>query len=262
VTEETLSATIEIPLCDETWSKGMPLDVICYEDFIKLDCLNGKVEVGIPSRYLHEPFQNLLGAIRKYFTCEGRYDIIHPHHIKLFIHFTGRSSLNLPFFLHQSLREMVDNIQAEANQTKKKLSHISLIKLLIVEVLRQLGENWDSFILTVNIPRDPKGDSPLPAGKVTYHHVKEEIGRVVEEGNTLEALSPQQPIPLKRGMPRKKNRSGRPKPQASCAQIQPPKSYSCAPFGWNLSKVHIEKPLVDREGKTLKESIFMNRRNN
>ena len=49
VTEETLSATTEIPPYDERWSKGMPLEILCYEEFIKPDYLNGKVEAGIPS---------------------------------------------------------------------------------------------------------------------------------------------------------------------------------------------------------------------
>jgi hypothetical protein len=53
---------------------------------------------------------------------------------------------------------MVDNVQAEADQLKKNLSHISLIKLLIVEELRQLGKDWDSFLFSTDIPRDPKGD--------------------------------------------------------------------------------------------------------
>jgi hypothetical protein len=57
---------------------------------------------------------------------------------------------------------MIENIQAEVNQPKKNLSHISLIKLLIVEELRLLGKDWDSFIFLANMPRDPKGDPPLP----------------------------------------------------------------------------------------------------
>jgi hypothetical protein len=130
---------MEIPLRSERWSKGIPLDALCYEEFIKLDCLNGKVEVGDPSRYLQEPFQKLLRAIRKYFTCEGRFDRIHLHHIRFLMYFTGRRPLNLTLFLHQSLREMSDIIQTKENQQKKKLSHISLIKLTIVEELRQLG---------------------------------------------------------------------------------------------------------------------------
>jgi hypothetical protein len=163
VTKETLSTATEIPPRRERWSKGMPLDVLCYEEFIKPGCLNGKVEAGIPSRYLQEPFQKFLRAIRKYFTCERRFDRIHPHHIRLLMDFTGRKPLNLPFFLHRSLQEMADNVRAETNQPKKKLSHVSLIKLLIVEELRQLRNNWDSFLLTAGIPRDPRGDSHLPA---------------------------------------------------------------------------------------------------
>ena len=111
VMEENLSAATEIPLRSERWSKGMPLDMLWYEEFIKLDFINGKVEVRVPSWYLHEPFQNILRAIRKYFTCEGRFDRIHPHHIRLLMNFIGRKPLNLSFFLHQSLWEMADNVQ-------------------------------------------------------------------------------------------------------------------------------------------------------
>jgi hypothetical protein len=52
VTEETQSATTEIPPHSERWSKGVTLDMLCYEEFIKPDFLNEKVEAGIPSRYL------------------------------------------------------------------------------------------------------------------------------------------------------------------------------------------------------------------
>jgi hypothetical protein len=135
VTEETLSAATDIPPCSERWSKGMPLDALCYEEFIKTKCLNMKVEMGVPSQYLQEPCRKILMVIRKYFTYERRFDKIHPHHIRLLMHFTGRRPLNLPFFLHQSLREMVANVHVEANQSKKNLSHISLIKFLIVEFI-------------------------------------------------------------------------------------------------------------------------------
>jgi hypothetical protein len=104
VTEENLSSSTKICPCSERWSKGMTWDALCYEEFIKLDCLNGKVEEGVPSRYLKEPFRKLLRVIRKYFTYEGRFDRIHPNHIKLLMHFTGRRQLSLPLFLHQSLR--------------------------------------------------------------------------------------------------------------------------------------------------------------
>ena len=138
--EETFSTTTKIPPRGERWSKGMPLDVLCYEEFNKPNFLNGKVETGIPSRYLQEPFQKILRVIRKYFTCERRSDRIHLHHIIFLMNFTGRRLLNLDFFFHQSLQGIADSVQDEENQPKKNLSHISLIKLLILEKLRQLGK--------------------------------------------------------------------------------------------------------------------------
>jgi len=144
-----------------------------------------------------------LKEIRKYFTCEGRFDRIHSHHIILLMHFIGRRLLNLPFFLHQSLREMADNIQTETNQPKKKLSHVSLIKLIIFEELRQLGNNWDLFLFIAGIHKDAKGDSHLSVEKATSHSTEVEIGRVTEEGNSLKSLSPQKMIPQRRDRLRK-----------------------------------------------------------
>jgi len=100
VTEENLSAATKIPQCREKWFKGIPLDILCYKDFIKPDCLNEKIGVDIPSQYLREPFQKLLKLIRRYFTCQGRFDRVYPYHIRLLMHFTGKKPLNLPFFLH------------------------------------------------------------------------------------------------------------------------------------------------------------------
>jgi hypothetical protein len=113
--EETLSATRKIPMCGDRWSKFIPLDVLCYEEFIKPNCLNGKIRTSVPSRYIWDPFQKILKMIRKYSTYEIRYEIICPHHASLLMHFTGKRPLNLPFFLHQSLGGMADNVQAKAS---------------------------------------------------------------------------------------------------------------------------------------------------
>jgi hypothetical protein len=174
VMEETLSAATEIPPRGEKWFKGMPLDILCYEYFIKPNCLNGKIGADVPSQYLREPFQKLLKVIRRYFTCEGRFDRVYPYHIRLLMHFTGKKPLNLPFFLHRSLEKMADNVQAEADQPGKNLSHLSLIKLLVVEELRWLNKDWDSFMISADIPRDPKGDIPLSARETTFHSAGEE----------------------------------------------------------------------------------------
>jgi hypothetical protein len=248
VTEETLSTTTKIPLHGERWFKGMPLDTRCYEDFIKRDCLGGKVETGVPSRYLQEPFQKLLGVIRKYFTCEGRFDRIHSHHIRLLMHFTGRRPLNLPFFLHQNLREMADNAQAEVDQSKRKLSHVSLIKLLVVEELRWLGSNWDSFFLTAGIPKDPKGDFPLPAERVISHRAEAGVRGCTGRKDIGSPVPPTTNTPEKGQAKEEQGSWGNPSPKRT-AQSQLPKNYLCTPFGWNLSKVQVEKDGAERGGQ-------------
>jgi hypothetical protein len=159
----------------------MPLDLLCYEEFIKPNCLNGKIRVGVPSRYLWEPFQKLLKVIRSYFTYEIRSERIYPHHIRLLMHFTGKRPLNLPFFLHQSLGGMVDNVQAEVDQPRKNLCHISLIKLLVVEELGRLYKDWDSFLISADIPGTPKEISLYPWGKQHLAAQRQEWKRLQEK---------------------------------------------------------------------------------
>jgi hypothetical protein len=181
VTEENISVATKIPPRGEKWYKGMSLDILYYEYFIKPNCLNGKIRVGFLSQYLWKPFQNILNVIRRYFTCEGRFDRVYSYHIRLLMHFTGKTFLNLTLFFLQSLERMVDNVQDEDDQSRKNLFHLSLIKLLVVEELGRLDKYWDSFLISVDIPKDPKGDFPLSMGETTFHSVgermEEDIGR-------------------------------------------------------------------------------------
>jgi hypothetical protein len=187
--------------------------------------------VGVPSQYLREPFQKILKVIRRYFTCERRSDRIYPHHIRLLMHFTGKRPLNLPFFLHQILEKVADNIQAEADQPRKNLFHISLIKLLVVEELRRLDKYWDSFLISADIPRDPKGDLPLPMGETTSRSAGERMEEAAGKGKAIEGSSSQQPVPRKRGRLRLIKKPRRPKLPANRTPNLLLRSYSCALFG-------------------------------
>jgi hypothetical protein len=103
---------------------------------------------------------------------------------------------------------MADNAQAEVDKSKRKLSHVSLIKLLVLEELRWLGSDWDSFFLTAGIPKDPKGDFPLRAERVISHHAEVVLEEAAQKERTSEALSPQQKIPQRRGRPKKNKEAG------------------------------------------------------
>jgi hypothetical protein len=68
--------------------------------------------------------------------------------------------------------------------------------------------DWDSFSLTTGIPKDTKGVFPLPAETMISHHAEPGVEGPAQEGNILEALSPQQQIPQRRGRPKKNKEVG------------------------------------------------------
>jgi len=63
VTEETISAVIEIPMQGGKWFKGISFDTSCYIEFIKPKFRNRKIGANIPSDYLLEPFEFFLKII-------------------------------------------------------------------------------------------------------------------------------------------------------------------------------------------------------
>ena len=72
-----------------------------------------------------------------YITCEGRYNRAMIYHFKLMNHFTGKSPLNLPFYLHRSLAKMAHEVKAQPTKIARSLSHRGLIQILIQEVLKR-----------------------------------------------------------------------------------------------------------------------------
>jgi hypothetical protein len=68
------------------------------------------------------------------------------YRFKLLDHFTGKTLLNLPFFLHKSLTKVYKKIRAEPLSMKNTLCHFGLIKLIILEELRQKGRTWQHFL--------------------------------------------------------------------------------------------------------------------
>jgi hypothetical protein len=81
-----------------------------------------------------------------YITSEGRYDKLMMYHFKLMDHFTGKTPINLPYFLYQSLTKVCKRIRAQPLSVKTTLCHLGLIKLIILEELKQQGRSWEHFL--------------------------------------------------------------------------------------------------------------------
>jgi hypothetical protein len=67
--------------------------------------------------------------------------------------------------------------------------------MLVVEELRHLNKDWNSFMILANIPRDPKGDVPLSAEESTLHSSEARKEDVIErrKGKEIEDSSFSQP---------------------------------------------------------------------
>jgi hypothetical protein len=115
--------------------------------------------------YLEEKWKHLLKTIQVYITCEGRYSRVMIYHFKLMNHFTGRTPLNFPYYLHRSLTKMAYQVQAKPNQMQGRLFHHGLIKLIILEELQRRNKTWRFLLLWGEFliepePKDKKSSTP------------------------------------------------------------------------------------------------------
>lgn len=108
VLDVTISATTEIPLEGEQLFKGMTLDIINYNDFLKPKCRNKENGAILQREYLFEYYSNIINVTSRYLTCEGRFGRFYQCHIRLLTHFTSKIPLSLPFYLFRSINKMAD----------------------------------------------------------------------------------------------------------------------------------------------------------
>ena len=117
-----------------------------FRSYLKLEHKNVVWKKSIPSTWLEEKWQQLLKAILVYITCEGRYNRVMIYHFKLMNHFTCRSPLNLPFYLHKSLTKMAHQVKSQPTKIAGRLSHHALIKIILQELLQRGNIAWTYFL--------------------------------------------------------------------------------------------------------------------
>jgi hypothetical protein len=84
------------------------------KDFLKPEYQEDNLSKGVARNHMLEYFDKMLKVIHRYFTCEGRFNMVYQYHIKLLMHFTGKEPLNLPFYILRSLGKMSDKVQAKS----------------------------------------------------------------------------------------------------------------------------------------------------
>ena len=161
VSPEIIARVTEIPRGGQEWFKNFKFDMNLCKEFLKEAYVNEDLTKAVPRNYLKEHYALLLTCIQKYLTCEGRYNKVYSYHFKLLLHFTGKASIDIPFYLFQSLTKMCDKIQLKKDECETSMFHHGLIKLLVLDGLDKIGRDWDSFIFMAGF-QNKTGLTPLP----------------------------------------------------------------------------------------------------
>ena len=89
---------------------------------------------GIPLQPLPQPWNQVVVFLKKYITCEGRYQTVYNSKLPLLSHLYHRILLNIPYYLLNDLHHMVMFVQA-VKHPLTSLTHHGLIKLIILRTL-------------------------------------------------------------------------------------------------------------------------------
>jgi hypothetical protein len=100
---------------------------------------------GLNPSTLSEPWKELAGVIHRYITCDGRYDVIRPCHLKLLAALKQRLVFNLPFFLNSMLHEVTIRTH-KAKYHVTIISHHGLVKMIVNRALSQTQITWGELI--------------------------------------------------------------------------------------------------------------------
>ena len=163
----------EIPRGQEEWFKNFKFDMNPCKEFLKDEFVNENLSKAVPRSYVKEYYAHLLTCIQKYLTCEGRYNKVYSYHFKLLLHFTGKVSIDLPFYLFRSLSKMCDKVQLSKEDCETSLFHHGLIKLLVLDGLQKVDRDWNSFICMAGF-KSQTSLTPLPARDFTIAELQTE----------------------------------------------------------------------------------------
>jgi hypothetical protein len=146
VDEKFIAEATGLPMTGQKWFKTTALKKQDFKFYLKDGYKHKAWTKGMLFSYLDEEWQHLFKGIQLYITSEGRYDKLMMYHFKLMDHFSGKTPINLPYFLYHSLIKVCNRIRARPLSIKSTLCHLGLIKLIIIQELKQQGRSWEHFL--------------------------------------------------------------------------------------------------------------------
>jgi hypothetical protein len=141
VTLEIIAEVTGLPNSGIQWTGRYTTLKEAVESFVDPGEELDKKGKGLNPSTLSEPWKELAGVIQRYITCDGRYDVIRPRHLKLLATLKQRLVINLPFFLNAMLHEVVVRTQ-KSKDPVTIINHHGLVKLIVSKALSQTQLTW------------------------------------------------------------------------------------------------------------------------
>jgi hypothetical protein len=145
VTQEIVAEVTGLPNTGIQWSGRYTMLKEAVESFVDPGEELDKKGKGLNPNTLSEPWKELAGVIQRYITCDGRYDVIHPRHLKLLAALKQWLVINLPFFLNAMLHEVAIRTQKEKDLVTI-INHHGLVKMIVNKALSQTQMTWGDLI--------------------------------------------------------------------------------------------------------------------
>jgi len=155
VIEAPIVAATKLPREGERWFKNKSF----YERAWRVILRNPGMDItifkrGTPVSALEEKCASLLLIIHKFIPCEGRFGSMYMYHTQLLMNFLEKQTINLPYFLLNSLKKMSIIIQNNLGDVEPHLYHHGLVKILIEKQLKEKKDTWEQFLVR-NFFQDP-----------------------------------------------------------------------------------------------------------
>jgi hypothetical protein len=171
VDEAAITEVTGLPRIGECWFKTTVPANIEFRSYLQPQHKDLIWKKDIPMSFLEPKWKALLKAIFAYITCEGRYNRVMFYHFKLLNHFTGRSPINFPFYLHKALTKMARQVKVKPTKVASRLSHQGMITLIVKESLKKKQVDWNYFLFwnefQTDVQQDEKGKKSAAKKSIT-----------------------------------------------------------------------------------------------
>ena len=116
------------------------------EEFIALGEQVQRRSRGVALDTLPRLWYQVATFLKRYITCEGRYKVVYIYNFVLLSHLFHHRLINMPFYLSQTLQNMVHYDAKMSRHPLSSLTNHGMIKLLVQRRLAQNNLTWEQFV--------------------------------------------------------------------------------------------------------------------